>query len=194
MAGSDEYIRFDQYEDVVASLELVAKLAPLVGEKPQCWKWMIIGAHSALQGAMVCALFDRAAVLKKANPKNKKAAKQETASGVPQEWIEGRIEVFQVLLKRCVAGNRFCEPLVLTLEQRADIGKLHREYRNDFVHFAPHQGWAIAKVKLPPMIEAALFATEDLMGRYYVMGNLDEQQRLTDALVSARAHLPASVT
>jgi hypothetical protein len=44
------------------------------------------------------------------------------------------------------------------------------------------------------MIEAALFATEDLMGRYYVMGNLDEQQRLTDALVSARAHLPASVT
>jgi hypothetical protein len=34
----------------------LALLAPLIRDKQQYWKWMIIGAHSALQGAMVCAL------------------------------------------------------------------------------------------------------------------------------------------
>src|SRR6476469_8093471 len=58
MASEDDYVRFDQYENTLVSLELVAHFASLVREKPQLWKWMIVGAHDALQDAMVCAYAD----------------------------------------------------------------------------------------------------------------------------------------
>jgi hypothetical protein len=56
IAPPDDYIRFDRFEDVVASVELVALIAPELRHNPSCWKWMIVGAQSALQGALVCAL------------------------------------------------------------------------------------------------------------------------------------------
>jgi hypothetical protein len=72
---SDKHIRFDEFEDVLASVELVALLAPFVREQPQYWKWIIVGAHSALQGAMVCAYVDGSgtSILKK-KPRGKKRA------------------------------------------------------------------------------------------------------------------------
>jgi hypothetical protein len=39
-------------------VELVAHLAPLLDEHPSYWKWVILAAHSALQGSMVCAFAD----------------------------------------------------------------------------------------------------------------------------------------
>ena len=53
--GSKDYARFDEIEDVLASTDLMALVAPLVKKKPSCWKWMIMATHNALQGAMVCA-------------------------------------------------------------------------------------------------------------------------------------------
>jgi hypothetical protein len=44
--------------DVVVSAELVSHLAPLLNAHPSYWKWVVIAAHSALQGAMVCVLAD----------------------------------------------------------------------------------------------------------------------------------------
>src|SRR5215510_3143470 len=55
---SSDYIRFDEIEDVVVSAELVAHLAPLLDTHPSYWKWVIVAAHNAMQGAMVCALTD----------------------------------------------------------------------------------------------------------------------------------------
>jgi hypothetical protein len=55
---STDYIRFDEIEDVVVSVELVAYLAPILDAHPSYWKWIIVAAHSALQGAMVCVLAD----------------------------------------------------------------------------------------------------------------------------------------
>jgi hypothetical protein len=79
---SDEYVRFDEFEDVLASVELVALLAPRVHDKPQYWKWIIVGAHSALQGAMVCAYVDSSgtSILKK----KKKSPRQEAQAAQPR--------------------------------------------------------------------------------------------------------------
>ena len=60
-----KYVRFDEVEDVLSSLGLLALCAPLVQKEPSYWKWAIISAHAALQGAMVCALHDRISVLDK---------------------------------------------------------------------------------------------------------------------------------
>jgi hypothetical protein len=55
---SSDYIRFDEIEDVVVSAELVAHLASLLDIHPSYWKWVIVAAHNAMQGAMICALAD----------------------------------------------------------------------------------------------------------------------------------------
>ena len=55
-----KYVRFDELENVLATLDMLAVLAPLVRRRRQqsVWKWVVIGAHDALQGALVCAVTD----------------------------------------------------------------------------------------------------------------------------------------
>jgi hypothetical protein len=190
---SEAYVRFDEFEDVLASVELVALLAPFVREDPQYWKWIIVGAHSALQGAMVCAYVDSSgtSILKK---QKKCRGKKPKRPKTPHEELAD----FEDLLKRCVRGSHTCEPLVLTNRQRRDIGRLHREFRNNFIHFMP-QGWSIEKAVLPRIIAATLDAAEALMRRDYVTRLLDVdrqqrlQERLTVALAAARADLPSNI-
>jgi hypothetical protein len=185
---SDEYIRFDQFEDVVASVELVARLAPLPDDNSSRCKWTIVAAHSALQGAMVCALFDPASYLERVS---KKTVQQAARSGVPPEWIvEDRLAKFGILLERCIAGNPFCDPLELTSKQQENINELNSELRNNFLHFAP-LGWSIHKAILSPMICTALDAVETLMRREQVANRLTDAQqtRLAAALQTTRAAL-----
>jgi hypothetical protein len=137
---------------------------------------------------MVCALFDLMSVLAKASKKNKKAAQQAANLNVPQELIENRLAKFDDLLKRCIKGNQFCQPLVLTPPQRKNITRLNREFRNNFLHFSL-QGWSIEKAVLALIICAALDAVEMLMSREQVINRLGDgqQDRLTKALQTARA-------
>jgi hypothetical protein len=97
---SEVYVRFDEFEDVLASIELVALLAPFVREDPQYWKWIIVGAHSALQGAMVCAHVDSSgtSILKK---QKKCRGKKPKRPKTPREELTD----FEDLLKRCVRGS-----------------------------------------------------------------------------------------
>jgi hypothetical protein len=193
MAGSDDYVRFDQYEDVLVSVELVSLLAPLVREEPQQWKWMIVAAHSALQGAMVCAFADTTGTSVLQNNSAKEMLEWLNADPATRgPYPEERLASFGRLLDRCIAGSAIFEPLVLTPEQHANIKRLHDEYRNSFAHFIP-QGWSIEKAMLPAMIVAALDVVELLIHRHYVIGHMDEeqQQRLNDAMTTASIYLQA---
>jgi hypothetical protein len=189
MAG--DYVRLDEREDVLVSLELVAYVAPLVGEKPQHWKWMIVGAHSALQGAMVCALADTTGtsiLTKKSAIEVLRWFDADPATREPQP-VE-RLADFGELLKRCIARS---DLLVLTAKQRKDIRRLHDHFRNNFVHFTP-KGWSIEKAGLSRIVGAAIDAAEVLMRQDNVMVHMDEdqQRRLTDVLTTVRSHLPTS--
>jgi hypothetical protein len=191
MARSEDYIYFDEIEDVLASVDLVALVAPLTREKPWYWKWIIIGAHNALQGAMVCAFADTSGT---SILTNRSAAKIldwcNTDPATRGEHPEERLADFGKLLVRCITGNAHFEPLLLTPAQHDDIKRLHEHFRNNFAHFTP-KGWGIEKVGLPRIIEGALHATEDLMNRRQVTHRLDEdqQRRLKEALMTARSHL-----
>jgi hypothetical protein len=191
MALSDDYVRFDEREDVLVSLELVAHFAPLLSEKPRYWKWMIVGAHSALQGAMVCALADSTgtSILTKKSATEMLTwlnADPSTRGPHPDE----RLAEFGELLKRCIARS---DLLMLTPKQRKNIKRLHDHFRNNFVHFTP-KGWSIEKAGLPWIVGAAIDAAEALMRQHNVIVHMDEdeQQRLTDALTTVRSHLPTS--
>jgi hypothetical protein len=187
---SADYIRFNEVEDVIVSAELVAHLAPLLDEHPAYWKWVIIGTHSALQGAMVCALADGAGT---------SVLEQDSATKT-LDWLETEMDTggkpplerllpFKRLLCRCTSGSK--PSLTLTPEQRRDIEQLHDHFRNNFAHFLPHQGWSIPKAELPPIIDAAMGAVTSLMNGWPTNTRLCERQeeRLSKALHDCKARL-----
>jgi hypothetical protein len=182
-----DYVRFDQREDVLASLELLHLIAPLLQERPSYWKWMIIGADNALYGAMVCALDDStrtSTLTKKSRTKMLRWLRGETKGGPPKVWLED----YNVLLNKCVSDLR----LVLTWQQRKDIERLHDEFRNELSHFKPGQGWSIEKAELlPRIIESALVSVTYLMNlnRRGVQLDAEERQRLKAATEGTRLAL-----
>jgi hypothetical protein len=184
---SEKYLAFDEIENVMTSLELVMLLASQAANKPMCWKWIIIGIHSGLQGAMVCALADSSGT----SVLTERSAKEmldfldvdnDLRGEYPKEWLAP----FDELLKRCQRGSPTCEPLMLTPEQRRDIERLST-FRNEFVHFRP-KSWWIERVGLPRIIGAALDVTEELMNRPRVTNRFEEgeRERLAAALNAAR--------
>src|SRR5262249_11176481 len=104
MAPGDDFVRFSEYEDVLASLEVVALVAPLVRDKPQYWKWVIVGAHDALQGAMVCAYADSTgtSVLAEKSAKEMLDWLNADQTTQPRQYLAP----FDELLNRCVAGRK----------------------------------------------------------------------------------------
>lgn len=186
-APGQEYVHFDEREDALASLELLAVIVPLVFARPQLWKWMILGAQSALQGAMVCALVDSTgtSVLKKDSAAKVLAylhAEPGNRGKWPGEWLES----FEGLMTKCESELG----LKLSDEERKDILRLHSYFRNDFVHFTP-KGWGIEKAGLPRMIQAAIDATENLMSMDRMGVYLEESQsrRFRAALSETRTGL-----
>jgi hypothetical protein len=43
-----DFVRFDEIEDVLSSVDLVETIVPLLKRHPSYWKWTIIAAHSGL--------------------------------------------------------------------------------------------------------------------------------------------------
>ena len=184
-----DYVRFDEIDDVLASLDLLVLVARLVRETPSYWKWAIVAAHDALQGAMVCALNDTSGV---------SVLEQQSARKM-LDWIDmqegeapkARLAGFKTLLQRCQDSSRMQgEPLTLNKAQLKDVNKLHEEFRNSFSHFIP-QGWSIEKAGLPRIIGTAVDCIAELMERtqslYKLTGN--RKRRLSKNIKETRAVL-----
>ena len=185
------YLRFDEVEDVLTSLDLLALTVPLLKKQPGYWKWVAVAAHSGLQSAMVCALRDPAGI----------SILQKDCAREMMEWFDHkrgecpkeRLADFETLLRRCrKAGQMDGQPLKLSEVQTKDVKRLHKEIRNEFAHFAP-KGWSIEKAGLPRIILAAVGATEALMSHPRVSNQLNGNRkgRLTERLRVIRAKLIA---
>jgi hypothetical protein len=165
---SRPYIHFDEREDVISSLELLGSLVSNVDKSPRDWKWCIIAAHSALQGALVCILSGTAEI----------GAMREDLQSAWLEWFDNRkgkepdtkLADFKTLLKWAGNSSRMVHadegpPLKLSATQIRDLHKLHY-FRNQFAHYAP-MGWAIEKAGLPRIVLTASDTAEHLMLSYF---------------------------
>jgi hypothetical protein len=172
------YVRSDEIDDVLTSLDLLALVLPQTGKQPFLWKWAIIAAHSSFQGTMACVLVGASGV---------PVPEKEGEPPAPQNWLGD----FEILLKR-VQTDRFTdeEPLHPTTAQLDDINKLHDEFRNNFEHSAP-KTWSIEKASLPRIISAVIDCTEILMGHTQVLLRLtgNRKRRLASTLESLRTAL-----
>jgi hypothetical protein len=184
-----EFLRLDEIEDVLSSLDLLALIAPLLKSQSSYWKWSILAAHSGLQGAMVCALLNSSvvSVLDKRSARKLLAWLDTQAGPAPDE----RLADFNTLLCRCGEAARMGgHPLELNNAQINDIKRLHEDFRNEFAHFTP-KGWSVEKAGLPRIISAAVDAIERLMNhprvRHKLSGN--KKRRLASCLITIRQEL-----
>jgi hypothetical protein len=186
--ASSSYVQIDETDDVLASLELLKLITPLLEERPLFWKWTIIAAHSALQGAMVCALNDTTGTSVLTHKSAEKMLdflqqRDHSAGDYPNEWLAD----FKLLVEKC------SDFLQLTPAQGRDIDRLH-ELRKQFTHFVP-KGWSIERAGLPRIVGTALDLVEHLMKQSRAALDLseDDQQRLTNTIDRTRTSLGLSV-
>jgi hypothetical protein len=170
----EKYARFDEIDNVLASLEMMVVLAAELRKKRRgtLWKWMVIGAHDALQGAIVCAVADSTGtnVLNKVSAKEMLQFLRGEAAGYPRKFMAK----FNVLLRHA--------KIKMSDVEKKCIRQLPR-MRNDFVHFTP-KSWSIEIGYMAKSVAAGLHAVEELMGRdavkYRMTGN--KKRRLASSI------------
>jgi hypothetical protein len=174
------FVRFDEIEDVLSSLDLLALVVPLLKREPSYWKWVIIAAHEGLQGAMVCSICDTSgiSVLDEQSAKAMQKYFETKEGGHPKE----RLADFMTLLSRSQKADLMDNhPLKLSHTQADDIQLLHKHFRNNFAHFVP-KGWSIEKAGLPRLVRTALDAIEILMAHQRVLYKLTGNKKRRLAL------------
>jgi hypothetical protein len=192
MSKKREYVEYNERTDVIASVQLVANLVGPLKRQSSQWKWVVIGAHNAHQGAMVCNLSgtDRTGALTVRSRKKMLEFYEEDNedSPIPDEWLAP----FETLLewiqdrKRIVGGVSW-HPNKPALKKL----KLLHYIRNELSHYVP-MSWSITVTGLPDMVNVALDGTEHLMLKaqcvlIHLTGN--QKRALERALADARTGL-----
>ncbi|RYH06871.1 hypothetical protein [Tropicimonas sp. IMCC6043] len=172
------YLRTDEFEDVLASLKLLLDCLEKVSEQPHLWKWSILSAHSALQGACVCILTrtDGGGALSKDSEKllleyHNLSTQKAIVKAHNAEWILGKVEYPQKeeiaalpeLLRRLPTEIRIDFPHKNQEpkdERTKDFVTLHA-LRNQFTHF-PSVGWSIEIADLPRILRRSVILVEQI--------------------------------
>ena len=145
------FVRADECQDVLGSLEQCAFSLAQARRSERAWKWVVLSLHSALQGAMVChlsgteqlgALQERDAIKwREWNNKNLQEG-DEDAGGPPPKRLADANELFERLQRSAARIEDGCGgEISIAEQQRVSFKRLH-DLRNEFSHFSP-RGWSI---------------------------------------------------
>ena len=179
-----DYVRYDEIEDVLTSTDLLALVTPRLNREPLFWKWAVVAAHNALQGAIVCALHDCIGISVLTN-KSGRAVLNWQQQNSQKEYPRERLEIFWGLVWRFCRQNSAARNLV-TRSQLRDIRRLSLR-RNEFEHFIP-KGWSIEKAYLSRIVGTAIDFIELAMQHDKVTYRLTEHRarRLKSNLSTGR--------
>ena len=151
MRKGGKWIEYSELTDVISSVQLIATLAEPVKRHPILWKWIVLAAHSALQGAMVCNLSGNSslgALTDKSRAKMLKFLGEGGEGDVPDDWLAP----FETLLEWIQTPERLADGVLWhpTETQIRTLKMLHY-LRNEFSHFKP-KGWSIHSKDLPKTV------------------------------------------
>jgi len=174
-----DYMRTNEFTDVQSSLRMVVNTLHLVPSDPSYWKWVILAAHSAVQGACVCLLTrtDGGGALSKQNERewidfHQLGTQKAITENSGANWILGDrktpdtfIAPLPVLLRRLPKEFRVEIPdkpnVVATGLRNQDFQRLHK-IRNKFTHFESiHMSLEVAG--LPRIIGEAISLIERIV-------------------------------
>jgi hypothetical protein len=190
---AQDYVRYDEIEDVLTSTDLLALIAPKLKRNPTFWKWAIIGSQNALQGAVVCALHDTIGV-RVLTEKSAKAVLSWHDKRREGEYPEERLADFWTLFQRLCRAKPDLVGLAITRRQIRDVKRLHSYFRNNFSHFTP-KTWSIEKAGLPRIVGTAINFIEVAMNQDQVTFRMtgNRKRRLAENLRKIRGGLVASL-
>jgi hypothetical protein len=141
---SAPYLRTDEREDLLSSLKLIRVSAQECRDDVQSWKWIVVGAHSSLQAAIVFHLsFGNDLIVAKPAHAKKWLAAHRGSGNYPDMHMDFFLELYRKAKSEQILGFR----LVTEESQDQSVERL-LELRNEFVHFMP-KGWSIELAMLP---------------------------------------------
>ncbi len=191
------YLRIDEREDLVASLEQFAKVSQNLDTRPVDWKWALIALHLCIQGALVCAL----------SGTNGLGAMNHSSARKWNEWYEKRrkernlpppeekLADTRTLFKRAQRSDymhEFGGNSVAITQSEADSFERLMELRNAFSHFS-RKGWSIELLGLPQISLETMSVVERLCRHPAIDFRMEasQRERCSAAIKSVRAALSA---
>ena len=150
----------DEREDVAASLRHCIASLGLTKHDPHAYKWVLLALHSALQGSCVNHLLTTAHPVGATTENNTlewlnyfELSRSDPASIRPHTRISELPELLKRLRKPNSAGDGSAgSEIFLTDAELQWWSGIHKDIRNQFVHFAP-MGWSIELSGMPGLID-----------------------------------------
>lgn len=197
------FVRTDECQDVLASLEQCAFSLAQAHRSEWAWKWVILSLHSALQGAMVCHLSgpEQLGALKRGDAKrwrewndnSIRGGDEDAADPPPAPHIADARTLFKRLRCSTARLEDGCGGVVSISEQQGESFRRLHELRNEFSHFRP-KGWSIglrgAKQPIDDMLNVMCLIADDgwpfrhmtEQDRNNLRSKIDEIRRQVDAI------------
>lgn len=149
------YLRTDEREEAVRSLEWAEQQARSIAEDPYQWKWVLIALHNAVQGFMVLALWNGNGLL---TLRDKVAEKWLNAYNNGGPYPVEKLDEFLNLYKKVKDKDNFhiigAWPFTPGATHDSSFTLLN-SCRNEFIHFTP-KGWSLELRGLPHICLDAL--------------------------------------
>ncbi|MCZ2074154.1 MAG: hypothetical protein LC130_04035 [Bryobacterales bacterium] len=159
--ASGEYLRTDEAEEAVSSLEATAEFLQMTRSDLYRWKWVILALHSAAQGFMVLALRGGTGLLAL---QDDVAAAWLTAYENEKPYPTEKLDSFLNLYKKVKSDRARLFSHSRSFVPKGTEGRSIRKLnnlRNEFIHFTP-KGWSLELAGLPRVCAETLNMIEFL--------------------------------
>jgi hypothetical protein len=137
-----KWLHLDELENAIDNLEMVSFFLKIIKDERK-WKWAIIAIHQALYGFAICT----------STPTDSSFALRD-----PQDNESHLISIWKALDRAKSEEWKklsISVPLVTSLEEDQAIGKLVKDFRNEFEHFRP-KSWSIEVSGMPDIFKHVL--------------------------------------
>ena len=156
-----QWLRTDEYLDAAESLRAAAEFADDALHHTRAWKWLLIAAHSAVQGSFVVSLSSGSHLRALKRTSAHEWLKAYDAGGPwPSEiQLDYFLELYRKAKKHVIA--RPSTSFTCGREHDCSMRRLN-DLRNGFIHFSP-RGWSIEIAGLPHIVSACTDVTNYLL-------------------------------
>jgi len=187
---------YDEVRDAIYSLELLVEHLPKVITAPQHWKWVILSAHSALQGFMVLSLRgtnDLNVLSKKSAAKWLEAYESKSSRYQPRK-LDDFMNLYSKITSEAMFLRTDSKCFTATKSQDESVQRLNA-IRNDFIHYVPTSAaydmrrWASIILEVIPIIEFLVLQSNNII---FYEG--DEQKRVMSLCDLAKKEAASLVT
>ena len=176
------WLRVDEREDLINALEHSVEIAFTVRSEPRNWKWLLIVAHSAIQGALVCTLTgtDGTGALTEKSiaewQKWHRRRREGADAAPPKDRLASLLQLYGRAKQKEFMSEFGGSPISTTEGQDADVGKLNL-LRGEFVHFKSRI-WSVEIEGLPRIVLNTVAIVEQLMKHPSLSLRLDRGQSM----------------